>query len=644
MELTTNPRLRKWDKAIAYYNLASTICPDSGMPQNQLAIIGLAEGNHLEATYRLYRSAASRDPHPSAPENLHIEFKKILAAWARGEPLSIVNDVKSSVISLFIYFHAKCAQGIDFTEREEITNDILGQIQMDLKEGAFERSLLQKFALINIAAEHHARATAARSSSKKDGQLLFNALSFFRQLNMRFFIDLATILVSEMNNASRSDSAQKITPVMSCILPTMRHYSSWLLSSQDYMLSPSEHTSSNPLFKDLFGAYAGLLSALTSSFDIVQLGEVVTYLLEEDEEILGFVPLSNQFTTERFENEDGQRKARLHSVSERQPEDMEMMFRIKELVREGLALVVSQKVPILLLDKNNAATFVHRDDYIPESVPAAPMAAGPVQQKQLQHSAPALRDIDSNSNAPSMSYSLAMDRMVDNLVDFDIPNGTGNMVDVNAQMRENQPLQRPRLESSSANHTVQGHLPVDPNRTSYSPPTLPSIFNTPFAPQPSDAFLAGTETTHFLPPGQTAQHLQQTHNLPVSLGGQNASLPSSHMQTSRHNAIPNQMLGFPPEIPHVTDRPRRQPLAPPPGLGVSMPVANATTQFGSMSPFHSIQPPIHTGAPPMPSHVQRPPPGFPQFNQQWGDMNSENLWSTGRSGFGAVGSGRRQGG
>ncbi|KAI5285889.1 hypothetical protein KEM54_000222, partial [Ascosphaera aggregata] len=286
MELTTNPRLRTWNKAIAYYNLASIICPDSGMPQNQLAIVGLAEGNHLEALYRLYRSACSKDPHPSASENLHIEFKKILAAWTKGEPLSIVNDVKSSVISLFIYFHAKCAQGSKFADRKQLMGEILRQIQLDLKEGTFERSLLQKFALINIAAEHQAQVNTGRSSSEGDLEASRNALRYFRELNVRFFLGLIKLLVSECHNASMLKAGREQTFAVRCIMPTLRHYSSWLQSSCEYMLSPSAHVSPNAHIKEFFVSYAELLNALTSTYDIVQLGEVVTYLLDEDEEII----------------------------------------------------------------------------------------------------------------------------------------------------------------------------------------------------------------------------------------------------------------------------------------------------------------------------------------------------------------------
>jgi hypothetical protein len=76
---------RNWGPAIGYYDLASVINPASGASQNQLAIIALADGNHLRATYHLYRALSAQEPHPTAKGNLEIELRKIMSAWAKRE-------------------------------------------------------------------------------------------------------------------------------------------------------------------------------------------------------------------------------------------------------------------------------------------------------------------------------------------------------------------------------------------------------------------------------------------------------------------------------------------------------------------------------------------------------------------------------
>ena len=57
---------RNWGPAIGYYDLAMVIYPASGASHNQLAVIALADGNHLRATYHLYRALSAHEPHPSA--------------------------------------------------------------------------------------------------------------------------------------------------------------------------------------------------------------------------------------------------------------------------------------------------------------------------------------------------------------------------------------------------------------------------------------------------------------------------------------------------------------------------------------------------------------------------------------------------
>src|SRR5436190_3811563 len=144
MELVPPTKSRNWGRAIGYYSLAGTIKPESGVSDNQLAVIALADGNHLQATYHLYRALSAREPYPTSNGNLEIEFRKILTAWAKGELGAASKDEKASLISWFIYLHAQCYKGVDFPEHDELENEILSQLAVDLKEQSLEVVLLQK--------------------------------------------------------------------------------------------------------------------------------------------------------------------------------------------------------------------------------------------------------------------------------------------------------------------------------------------------------------------------------------------------------------------------------------------------------------------------------------------------------------------
>lgn len=151
---------RNWGPAIGYYNLAGLVHPTSGASHNQLAVIALVDVNHLSATYHLYRALAVEEPHPSAKGNLEIEFRKIEDAWSNGKllktnPVGNSQESGKALVGWFMRLHARCYNGVDFPEHEELESEVLSQLAVDLKERSFE-STLNKFVMINIAAEFFA--------------------------------------------------------------------------------------------------------------------------------------------------------------------------------------------------------------------------------------------------------------------------------------------------------------------------------------------------------------------------------------------------------------------------------------------------------------------------------------------------------
>ena len=155
---------RNWGPAIGYYILAGLVRPTSGASHNQLAVIALVDVNHLSATYHLYRALAVEEPHPSAKGNLEIEFRKIEDAWSNGkliqtDPARNSQEPGKALVGWFMRLHARCYNGLDFPEHEELESEVLSQLAVDLKERSFE-STLNKFVMINIAAESFAGVRA----------------------------------------------------------------------------------------------------------------------------------------------------------------------------------------------------------------------------------------------------------------------------------------------------------------------------------------------------------------------------------------------------------------------------------------------------------------------------------------------------
>ncbi|KAJ5562871.1 DNA/RNA-binding domain E.t1.c1-type [Penicillium sp. DV-2018c] len=369
---------RNWGPAIGYYDLASVIYPASGASQNQLAIIALADGNHLRATYHFYRALSAHEPHPTAKRNLEIELRKIKSAWAKRELIrpEDAGIPGKALTPWFLYLHAKCYQGTDFPEHDDLESEVLSQLAIEIRERSLEGTL-QKFCLINIAAEECAKARSVEESSVSD------ACVFFQRINVKTFFTLLQILLVELERtASFEDSnskdvlpvPDKISAVARRILPALRHYSSWLLTnSQSLVDQKVEKDSSLSIqVKEFWKIYAGTLSLLASSFDVVSLPEV-DYLLEEDEETRGFAPLDQDATCRRYIGGGDQPKPRMHDLGvERSHPNMEMLYRIREFVIDGLDLVVRGKIPVALVDNEDKKTFIYQEEDFPPQFYSSP--------------------------------------------------------------------------------------------------------------------------------------------------------------------------------------------------------------------------------------------------------------------------------
>lgn len=151
---------QNWDPAVAYYHLASIINPAWGIPHNQLSIIALERGNHVDILYHLYRALAVDEPHPMGAKNLEIEFRKIASARRKGEDLVNCEHVTDDGVVLqdgLIDIQRACYRaGLGLKSYESIEADFFNQLWKDLST-PISTSLLWKVAITNIASSHVVR-------------------------------------------------------------------------------------------------------------------------------------------------------------------------------------------------------------------------------------------------------------------------------------------------------------------------------------------------------------------------------------------------------------------------------------------------------------------------------------------------------
>ncbi|MCJ1382893.1 hypothetical protein MMC17_006006 [Xylographa soralifera] len=525
-ELATKER--NWGPAIGYYDLAGAIRPSSGASHNQLAVIALADGNHLRSTYHLYRALAVEEPHPTAKGNLEIGFKKIIVAHEKGELMNHDaqkdhSNAMKALLGWFMLLHAQCYKGLDFIGHEELENEVVSQLAIELKERSLE-GILQKIVLVNIAAEYFA---SVRLQSQPESLALRQAYSHVLRLNVKTMFTLLQVLQPELecfvmefgsDPETTAKGSEKITAVARRVLPGLRQYSSWLICTST-LLAQLGDTTLGVQIKELWKTYANTLTLIAAAISVPDI-PVIEYLLEEDEDTLGFKPFEKELLLRRYKiQETGAPKSLFHTVDvKRQHPNVEMLGRICDFLTDGVSLAGDEKIPIELLA--GTSTFAYREEGMPSELMASPegrhatISSTNIDRddislaKEASANAPKsiINDEASQSASMSVSANLVMNEMVDNIVGSEATN------DSECHDYHVSPIRAPPTPPSYSfdespvktggndtsygvfgTSTVQGFLndsnyntPHQPSHQRTPRPLLPSIYNTVFAPTPNE--------------------------------------------------------------------------------------------------------------------------------------------------------------
>lgn len=143
----------------------------------------------------------------------------------------------------------------------------------------------------------------------------------------------------------------QVSAVARRVLPGLRHYSSWLISNAHILTAQLGDTSLSVQIKELWKIYASTLTLLASTFQVAEL-PAIEYLLDEDEDTIGFKPFENDRAKKRYlcQNRDVQKPKWHNEGVERHHPNVEMTGRIREFFTEGLSLAfdeVRQKLSFL---------------------------------------------------------------------------------------------------------------------------------------------------------------------------------------------------------------------------------------------------------------------------------------------------------
>ncbi|KAI9646713.1 hypothetical protein NHQ30_004710 [Ciborinia camelliae] len=488
---------RSWDPALGYYYLAEALYPDSGNAHNQMAVIALADGSHLDALYHLLRAVAVEEPHTLARGNLAIEYKKISTTWekerqSRRRPA----PVDSALVIWFVRLQARFYKGVEFSAQGELENEVLGQLFSALKDQSFEESL-NKLVLINMAANYLAtqRLTEAESGVTDD---LKKSFYFLLGFNLQVFCVLLQALISELSDAAEAenlesltvtdasgDSFEKLSPVAIRVLPAIRQYFAWIISQRLLLVGLADGVdleSTGPLvghIQRMWKTAADALTALVSFFPVASL-PYLTYLLPEDEQTVGFKPLRDpphgleEYSL--YNKDNGSLKARISDGIIRQP-DSENYARIRDILRAGMALHFEKQCPIIMTDDSR---FIY--DTESAMSPISVDSAMPSQPSRPTYAVQNYKNISNDNVATSDSIGIMdteMNRMVDDLLEpptFAPSDDTSYGMNSSIANAVFAPIGSERTRLSASTH-------ITPTKTF---PTLPGIWGSPFTPKPNE--------------------------------------------------------------------------------------------------------------------------------------------------------------
>ena len=154
------------------------------------------------------------------------------------------------------------------------------------------------------------------------------------------------------------------------MLPALRLYSKWLLVSHEKLQNTLDDNEKSVQTKQLWQTYANTLSLLAATFDVEQLPRL-DYLLEEDEDLLGFLPLTSALRGDEHIAEHSMDHLLLKLDREKVHPNEEQLSRVLLLLEDGLALCSNPSAPIAVVD--GAITYQEdglNTSILPSSSPA----------------------------------------------------------------------------------------------------------------------------------------------------------------------------------------------------------------------------------------------------------------------------------
>jgi hypothetical protein len=134
-----------------------------------------------------------------------------------------------------------------------------------------------------------------------------------------------------------SKPQENLSVVARRVLPAVRLYSYWVAEHSDTLLQDSAEPMLQQRVEEMWRVYAAFLTKAVS----LSLAKVDTeYLLEEDSDVVGYLPLITERTRDQWYVNEQLRPRFSDQGVERHPPAKEALMRVKDLVHAAAKMVI----------------------------------------------------------------------------------------------------------------------------------------------------------------------------------------------------------------------------------------------------------------------------------------------------------------
>ncbi|GBE83621.1 hypothetical protein SCP_0506760 [Sparassis crispa] len=409
----TMARMRDYKRAQECYEQARLLLPYDGNPSHQLAILASYQKDTFNSLVHYYRSLCVRRPYDTASENMAVVLSKALEQWksrqvqqeeAGGEakngltPRERINAFKGKLIAM----HALWQHTSD--EANPMLPDLNREIISEFKSLVSERFLpddmiSKTLVLAQGALWRHrmTRSTLGTShGARATGAVLIESRIATHLLDLHLAlleVGIAQLAEAPAEDDGEHDLAQRITAPFRRTLPALRLAGKWVRGNVKYVSlpasQPQEERHSKHIESTIYGknaekrekhsmlsidpqafwqAYAEFSSTLLRAFPLDKL-PVLNSPLEEDREMLGFLPLKNfMFGEVKSVGAAGADsltadEGKVVPVPEQVHPNVEQLMRIWDLLADARSLVSDENSPLIL--SNNQFVLQNPDEVHP---------------------------------------------------------------------------------------------------------------------------------------------------------------------------------------------------------------------------------------------------------------------------------------